>query len=187
MTSAADFLSRLAERLNAAEIPYMLSGSFASSYHGVPRTTQDLDLVIDPTGAALESLLNALPEDDYYVSRETAGSALRRRGQFNVIDLSSGWKADLIIRKNRPFSRTEFERRCPGNVLGTEVSIATAEDTVLAKLEWAVKAESERQLRDVAGVLAVSQNLDVEYLEHWVRELDLHDVWERAQRLAQGA
>ena len=186
MTSAGDFLSRLAAKLDAAGIPYMLSGSFASSYHGVPRTTQDLDLVIDPTRPALHGLLDALPEDDYYVSREAAGTALRRRGQFNVIDLSSGWKADLIIRKNREFSRTEFERRLPGSVLGTEVSISTAEDTVLAKLEWAVKAESERQLRDVAGVLAVSQDLDQAYLEHWVEKLGLRTAWEEAQRLAKG-
>jgi hypothetical protein len=187
MTSAGDFLSRLADRLNEAGIPYMLAGSFASSYHGVPRTTQDLDLVIDPTAATLEDLLDALPEEDYYFSREAAGSALLRRSQFNVIDLSSGWKADLIIRKNRGFSRTEFERRLQGEVLGAEVSIATAEDTVLAKLEWAVKAESERQLRDVAGVLAVSQDLDMDYLQHWVQQLDLEETWERARQLASGS
>ena len=101
MTGAGDFLSRLASLLRDAGIPYMLTGSFASTYHGTPRTTQDLDLVIEVDDASLRALLDSLPEEQYYVAEEAALQALRRRGQFNVIDLASGWKADLILRKDR--------------------------------------------------------------------------------------
>ena len=183
MTGAGDFLARLASKLRDAGIPYMLTGSFASTYHGTPRTTQDLDLVIDPRPASLRALLASLSQDEYYVSEPAAIDALQRRGQFNVIDLVTGWKADLIVRKDRDFSREEFGRRQAGRVLDTPVFVATAEDTVLAKLEWARKGESERQLRDVAGVLAVSTDLDIEYIERWAGRLGLRELWQEVRKI----
>ena len=66
-----------------------------------------------------------------------------------------------------------------------ETPIATAEDTIIAKLEWAVAGESDRQLRDVARILAVSgASLDRDYLDHWIAQLDLEDTLQRAERLA---
>lgn len=185
MTGAGDFLSRLASLLRDAGIPYMLTGSFASTYHGTPRTTQDLDLVIEVDDASLRALLDSLPEEQYYVAEEAALQALRRRGQFNVIDLASGWKADLILRKDREFSREEFGRREYGVILGTSVAIATAEDTILAKLEWASKGRSERQLRDVAGILSMTTELDDAYIEAWVERLGIREYWERAVRMGE--
>jgi hypothetical protein len=86
----------------------MVVGSFASSFHGVPRSSQDLDLVIDPDAASLQKFLATLPAHWSYADADAALEALRRRGQFNVIDMASAWKADLIVRKARP-SRS---RRC---------------------------------------------------------------------------
>ncbi len=185
MTGAPEFLQRLIGLLDAADMPYMVAGSFASTYHGVPRTTHDIDIVVEPTSSSLNKLLTLLPEDQYYVSEDAARDALRRRGQFNVIDLETGWKVDLIVRKSRDFSRKEFARRGQGQVQGVDVFIASAEDTILAKLEWARMSESERQLRDVAGVLAVAADtLDRSYLDTWVDELGLRQQWEAASKLA---
>jgi len=64
------------------------------------------------------------------------------------------------------------------------VSIATAEDTILAKLEWALRGQSERQLRDVAGILSVATELDTDYIESWLTPLGLHDLWREALRMA---
>ncbi len=185
MSDAAGFLERLVGLLEAAGVPYMVAGSFASTYHGVPRTTQDIDIVVEPTFGTLGRLLNLLPEDRYYVSEQAARDALRARGQFNVIDLESGWKVDLIIRKERPFSREEFGRRKTACVLGVDVMVASAEDTILAKLEWAKRSSSERQLRDVAGVLRVTGDaLDRAYLLPWLDRLGLHEQWQAASELA---
>lgn len=163
----------------------MLAGSFASSFHGDPRTTHDIDLVIAPTRESLVALVRSLDPDRYYVSEPAALDAFDRRGQFNVVLLDSGWKADLILRKERPFSRSEFERRQSASIGGVEVFIATAEDTIVAKLEWAKQGESERQLRDVAGILDVSgSNLDRPYIDRWVAELGLLVEWDRAKALA---
>ena len=172
----------MAAHLDAAGVPYMVAGSFASTYHGVPRSTQDIDIVIDPTGASLAALLAALPEPDYYVDHDAARDALRRRSTFNVIDLATGWKIDLVIRKARPFSVEEMARRQRGELFGAAVAIATAEDAIIAKLEWAKLRDSERQLRDVAGVLDVrAATLDIAYIEKWVTDLGLETQWARAR------
>ncbi|MGM0577730.1 MAG: hypothetical protein ACQEXJ_18530 [Myxococcota bacterium] len=184
--SAADFLRRLTEAFDAAGAPYMLVGSFASTYHGAPRTTQDVDVVVELDRASLARLLGALPEERYYVSREAAVDAVRRRQQFNVVDLETGWKADLIVRKGRRFSREEFGRRVHAEVLGVPVWIASAEDVVLSKLEWAsMGGGSERQLRDVAGVIRIRGDaLDILYIERWAHELGVDELWRSAREAA---
>jgi hypothetical protein len=177
-------LDRITHLLDAAGIPFMVAGSFASTAHGLPRTTQDLDMVIDPPSAAeLDALLASVPADKYYVDADTARDALRRRSMFNLIDLASGWKVDLILRKNRPFSREEFARRMKMTILGVAAFIASPEDTIVAKLEWSKQSGgSERQRRDVAGILTnAGDALDRAYIERWVRDLDLDDEWKAAQ------
>src|SRR5258707_9535329 len=101
---AGEFLARLAGKLTEAGIPHMVVGSFASSFHGIPRSSQDLDLVIDPRADSLQRFLASLPPAEYYADADAALDALRRRGQFNVIDMATAWKADLIVRKARAFS-----------------------------------------------------------------------------------
>ncbi len=112
------FLQRLVAVLEQVGIPYMLSGSLASAFYGIPRSTQDIDIVVELDITRLRALITALPQEMYYVSEPAAVDALRRQGQFNVIDMETGWKVDLIVRKRRPFSRTEFERRRSEEVLG---------------------------------------------------------------------
>lgn len=180
-----ELLERLVRLLDENGIPFMIAGSFASAAHGLPRTTQDLDVVVEPPDeAALLRLVSAMPVDDYYVDRDAARDAWRRRSMFNVVDLASGWKVDFIVRKERPFSREEFQRRAPHKLLDVPVFVASAEDTVIAKLEWSkLSGGSERQRRDVAGIVAtVGPALDRAYVERWVASLDLREEWEAACR-----
>ena len=107
--------------LDGASVPYMLTGSFASSFHGAPRTAQAVDVVIAPTLGSLQKLLSEFPEDQYYVSREAALQAYGAESLFNVIDLESGWKIDFIVRKSRAFSVEEFGRRREAELFGTTV------------------------------------------------------------------
>lgn len=176
MTTQQEFLLCLTGFLGEAGIPYMTAGSVSSSIHGRPRATQDADVVIDPTEDQLESFI-ALLGQSCYVSRDAAFEALRRRTMFNVIGLEGGWKADLIIRKDRPFSRQEFERRCRIYVMGQMLWVVTPEDSILSKLEWMRGRESEIQYADALGV-AIAQwgILDMEYLGAWAKELGVEDV-----------
>lgn len=182
MSGAGGFLAHVAGALERAGVPYMLAGSFASSYHGAPRATQDIDIVIDPTFASLDLLLEALRAEDVYFDADVARDEFKRRGQFNAIDGATAWKVDLIFRKARLFSKAELERRMRASVLGVQVFVATAEDTVLAKLEWAKLGSSERQLRDVSALLeAVGESLDQSYIEGWLDVLDVRDQWDRVR------
>jgi hypothetical protein len=179
--TAAALLREVVEALDGAGIPHMLVGSFASSSHGAPRSTQDIDLVIDPTPQALDRFVAAFDPDRIYVD-PNAAAALAARDQFNIIDAGSGWKVDLIIRKDRPFSLSEFDRRTRTRLLDVDVFVATPEDTVLAKLEWASMGGSDRQLADAAAVLAVGgDDVDDDYLDRWAPELGVVDLLARAR------
>jgi hypothetical protein len=162
----------------------MLVGSAASSSHGVSRSTRDIDLLIDPSPATLGRLLNLLAEEDVYVDPNVARAEFGRKGQFNVIDISTGWKADLIYLKTGFFESSEFERRTLLTVFGVRVFVATAEDTVLSKLAWAKMGQSEQQIRDVVGIIEAQANaLDRAYIERWLDELGVRDLWERVQTM----
>jgi hypothetical protein len=176
-------LRTIVENLDAIEIRYMVVGSFASSAHGEPRSTRDLDVVIDPTPAQLDNLLAVLPPDRFYVDHDVARDALRRRSMFNVIEIETAWKLDFMILKARPFSTEELQRRQKTTILGLEVSAATPEDTIISKLEWAKLAASDRQLEDAAGVLRVSGALDLAYIERWITELGLLEQWHRVRAM----
>ena len=141
-----DFLAEVAKHLETAKIPYMVVGSVSSGFHGQPRATNDIDIVIDPTPAQLDLWLTLLG-NQYYVDAEGARDALRRRSMFNIIIFSEGYKADLIIRKDRPFSVEELGRRKTEDLSGRLLPVATAEDAILSKLEWNLISPSEHRCR----------------------------------------
>jgi hypothetical protein len=86
------------------------------------------------------------------------------------------------VRKDREFSVTEFDRRDTYEVDGMRLTLATAEDVLIAKLEWAKIGESDRQIIDAAGILEVQGNvLDFGYIEKWVDALDLRQQWNAAR------
>ena len=183
--SVQSLFVRIRDALHAAGVPHMLTGSFASSIHGAPRATQDVDIVIAPTREQLLALLAEFPDTEYYVSREAALDALARRGQFNLIDYATGWKVDFIIRKQRAFSREEFERRRKVALMDVELDVASAEDVLIAKLEWAKLGSSDRQIEDAAGIIRLqAENLDIAYVEQWVDALNLKDQWRSARKRA---
>jgi hypothetical protein len=134
-----ELLRLIVDGCDAQAIPHMVAGSFASTYHSDPRMTRDIDIVIDPSSSTLVNFISSFDEDLYYVG--DAVSALADRGMFNIIDMKTGWKADLIIRKDRAFSVRELERRQPATISGIDTFIATVEGMILAKLEWSASSE----------------------------------------------
>lgn len=182
--SLAALLAATIAQLERAGVPYMITGSVASSYHGEPRATRDLDIVIDPDPAGITRLVGELEAAGLYVHSDAALAALDSRTQFNAIDGTTGWKVDFLLRKDRPFSREEFARRARANLLGTPAWIASPEDTIVAKLEWAGVGGSDRQLQDVAAMLEIGgEALDLAYVERWVAALGLDAALNRAREL----
>ena len=105
---------------------------------------------------------------------------------FNVIDRKTGWKVDLIIRQDRPYSVEEFQRRGRREVIGIEVEVVSPEDAILSKLEWAKAGGSERQYRDALGIASIQwSDLDWEYMKKWAPILGVENLLLQVQKDAQ--
>ena len=142
----------------------MLTGSFASVFYGSPRSTQDIDLVISATKNQLRQFVATLPNGEYYSDLGAVLEAHRHESMFNIIDMRTNWKIDMIVRKSRAFSREEFGRRQPVSLEGVPLFVASAEDVILSKLEWSKLAQSQRQIEDAAGILKIrTDSLDRSY------------------------
>ncbi|HET9838903.1 MAG TPA: hypothetical protein VFR84_11755 [Candidatus Angelobacter sp.] len=170
--TAADLFRRLSSLLEQTGIPYMLTGSFASSIYGMHRGSADVDFIITADEASLGKLFLQLSENDFSSELNHALEACRRKSMFNLLDNVTGLKIDFIFVKDREFSREEFGRRRKETVAGVPLYVASPEDIVLSKLEWAKLGQSSRQIEDVAGILKVrGAELDFPYIEKWVAEL----------------
>jgi hypothetical protein len=180
VNSQTEFVADILSLVTAAGISYMITGSLASTYYGRPRTTQDIDLVIEADAIRLNAFVAAVHQHGYYVDANDAAEALSRRTMFNIIDADSGYKLDLIVRKDREYSREEFGRRREVTLLGTRAFMVSPEDSILSKLEWSREGSSERQFLDALAVARTQgDDLDMEYLRRWAQELRLTAELER--------
>jgi hypothetical protein len=178
-------LRTLLAELEALGAPYMLVGSVAALAYGRSRATQDFDLVVALDEPTARKLVRALPSERFYASEEDAVDAVRHATLFNVIDLATGWKVDIVPLKRRAFSQREFQRRRLVEVLGLSVFVASVEDVIVAKLEWSMLAGgSARQTEDVVALIELTgPRLDVGYIEETAAELNVTEGW-RAARAA---
>lgn len=174
-----DLLEQVAGLLHTLGVPYMVTGSIGSTFYGEPRSTNDIDLVVDPTREQLLALLDKMPAN-WMTSPEAAKDAFNRRTMFNVIHMETSEKVDMILLKDRDFSRAEFLRRRPERMGNADIFLLSPEDAIISKLEWSRLGESERQYRDALSVARARwSTLDVEYIEKWVKELGLTLLWSR--------
>jgi hypothetical protein len=174
MRSESEFLVDVLQRLNAAGVDYMLTGSMASNYWGIPRTTHDLDFVLVMNPDQVNVLVSAF-DTGFFIQPESVRSAFGPPFQFNVLDEQSALKADFWMLRDDAFERTAFGRRLQVVLFGVSAWIATAEDIILHKLYWNRLTPSERQLGDAAGVHAVqSDSLDFQYLRQWAVQVGVH-------------
>lgn len=180
-------VARIVQAFDAMGIQYVVGGSLASSIYGVPRATQDVDLVADlkpPDAANLEQLLSG----EFYVDADMIRDAIVKRASFNVIHLATMFKADVFVMKRDAWSREEMSRARPEQLEGPDgtvtVRFASPEDTLLHKLVWFRLGNeiSDRQWSDILGVLKIQgQLLDSAYLDHWAPLLDVTDLLARAR------
>jgi len=166
-------------------VRYLICGSLASTVHGLVRTTQDSDIVTELRPEHIQPFVRAL-EGEFYVDEESIASAVALHTSFNIIHRESMFKVDIFIPPISPFVREQLTR-ARRQVLAVkpqvDALVATAEDTLLAKLEWYRQGGevSERQWRDVLGIMKVQEgNLDLVYLHRWAKELKVSDLLERA-------
>lgn len=166
-------------------IPYVVCGSVASIIHGTPRTTLDADLVADVKLEHVAPLAAAL-EGDFYVEPDSIEEAVRLHKSFNLIHQETMFKVDVFVPKSRPFDKAQLAHRVEIEIARDPrrmAWIASAEDIVLAKLEWFRMGDevSERQWRDILGVLKTQMGkLDVEYMQQMAITLSVSDLLQQA-------
>jgi hypothetical protein len=165
-------------RLNRSGVTYFLTGSMASNYWGIPRTTHDLDFVIQLPPSAVPAIVSEF-SGDFYLDEAVVRGAYQPPHQFNAIDTRSALKVDFWLSKPESFDKEILRRRVAARLFGEPAWIATAEDVILHKLVWNRITPSDRQLGDAAGIVAVQADaLDKNYLQYWAQELSLTEVLE---------
>jgi hypothetical protein len=175
--SEGDAFLQVIDALDAVGIPYMVVGSFASTFWGRPRTTHDADLVVEiqPTDAVpLSQLLSA----SFYAPDFAIEEAARNHDQCNVIHMATGFKVDLWVWKETPYGRESFYRRLLGVMFGKEVWVSSPEDVILSKLDWyRTSPVQDRQLQDVLEVYETQEPyLEQAYLNEWAPKLGVVDL-----------
>jgi hypothetical protein len=178
-------LLRISQILEDLDVPYLTGGSVASSIFGIPRATQDIDLVIALSPAKVNDFVKAM-QSDFYIDSDAVLQAVRRRTSFNAIHFETIQKIDFFIQGQSDYAVEEMKRRSQIAIDETserKICVASPEDIILQKLLWYKMGSriSERQWSDVLGVIKVQgERLDREYLAHWAKELAIIDLLEEA-------
>lgn len=180
MTHELDVLKLVCLKLEQANVPYMLTGSFAANFYAIPRMTRDIDIVIAIQKPDVSRLYQIFKED-FYIDQDSIMEAVNRSSMFNIIHNDSVFKIDFIIRKNDPYRTLEFQRKQHVQLDNTRIWIVAPEDLIISKLFWAKDSFSETQIKDIKNLISSITNLDYGYIKKWVQELGLNPIYERLQ------
>lgn len=173
------FFSHVVAALEQLEIPYMVAGGFAAILYGEPRLTIDVDIVADMRPEQVALFVANFPWEEFYVSEQAIHDSLRRRYPFNVIQSTTGAKADVVPMPADEFTQSAFlrRRREVYDESGRSAFFISPEDLILAKMFAFRQTDSDKHLRDARGVLATLWGtLDMEYLPVVAQTLDLEDL-----------
>lgn len=170
------------ERLEAAGIPYMVSGAVASIIYGEPRLTNDIDLIVHIGSGDVGKVTDAFPLTDFYCPPEEVmivEARRRQRGHFNLIHHDTGHKADIYLFGEDPLHAWGFANRRRTEVdENRSLWVAPPEYVILRKLQYFKEGRSEKHIGDIRGMLEVSgEAIDRNILAHWIPELGLKSEW----------
>lgn len=179
-----DALSPVVRAFRELDIPHFVGGSIASSYHGATRSTMDVNLVCELTEDKVADFVSCF-DDDFYISESAIRDAVGRKSCFNLIHLPTSFKVDVFVSQSRPFDKEAMQRASVerlGESRTVEVPIATAEDTIISKLEWyrMTNETSDRQWEDVSRLLRLlGEEADTSYLKQAADSVGVSDLLER--------
>jgi hypothetical protein len=184
LTEPVQITQRIVQEFEDLKIRYYVGGSLASSLHGIPRATQDVDIIADIAFHHIPKLVSAL-EAEFYIEGDMIKGAIQRRKSFNLIHYETMFKVDIFIPKLDIAAQEEMERRQQYQVSDSPqqlLYLASAEDIILNKLKWFQMGGgvSERQWNDVLGVMQIQHTkLDRSYLERSAQQRGIADLLQK--------
>jgi len=166
-----NLLATAARKLEAIQVPYMLSGSIALGFYTVSRTTRDIDIVAYLMEKDIDNLLHVF--EGYYFHRPTVEYEINRKGMFNIISNETGFKIDFIVLKPDEYSQVAFKRKKLLNLEDVPLYVIAIEVLIIAKLKWIQQLYSERHFTDIENLL-LNETIDQTYLLFWRDNLKLN-------------
>ena len=166
------FFHKIVDVLEELKISYMLSGSVAMGVYILPRATRDFDFVVYLQPQHIDNFVSNFQEG-YYCNIEAVKDAVEHHSLFNIIDHSSGYKADFVILKNQEFRQVEFERRVKMEYFDKVVYLVSVEDLLLSKIIWIQDLQSSIQMEDIKNLCKL-ETLDWTYIKEWILKLNLN-------------
>jgi hypothetical protein len=174
-----EILLQTAERLSRLGIPYMVTGAFAVSYYGKPRSTHDIDVIVEIDMSGMEHIHEAF-HGDFYASKEAMEEAIRHRSMFNLIHNETLTKIDFWMLEDTAFDRERFSRRIEKELRGVPVYFSSPEDMIIVKLDWFKQTEIHKHYEDALGIVLVQQDsLDIEYVRQWCAKRSSGELLDR--------
>lgn len=167
--------------LDRLGVDWLVGGSLASSVHGEPRATQDVDMVVDLRAHHVTPLWESLRRD-YYADADEMRAAVRTAASFNAVHFDSAIKVDFFVAGDDQFEAERLAHRQRVETPAGGLYVDTAEHTLLRKLEWYRRGgeASERQWRDVQAIARIQgDRLDRERLRLWAERLGVTDLLQR--------
>ena len=182
-----DLIELFARPLNALGLRYFISGSVAAMLYGEPRVTHDIDFVVFLRAEDALQLAGVFPNPAFYVPpMEVLNSEMDRdqRGHFNILHMASGLKADFYLAKRDELHAWAFRHLRRYSIGEVAVALAPPEYVILRKLEYFREGGSEKHLRDIRAMLAISGGqLDRPALDDWIARRGLGTQWQRVSEM----
>ena len=173
--SQQKLLKKVVKALSKANIDYMVTGSIVSSLQGEPRSSVDIDFIVDIKKPSVKKLLKAFPQPDFYLDEDSIIDAIDTQNMFNLLHVISGLKVDFWILTDEEFDQSRFSRKYVEEIMGVNIYVSSPEDTILKKLYWVKISEgSVKHFNDALRVFEVQyNNLNQKYLEDWAEKLNV--------------
>lgn len=158
-------------------VAHMVTGAFAFNYYGIPRSTKDVDLVVDvsPPGK-IETVIKRLSSSIEFNAQVQFDTLTWGRRHIGRPKGETSLQVELFELFDDPFVKTQFQRRVqlPLPQLRVHTWIPTAEDVIVQKLRWG-RAKDLEDVRDILAVQGI-ETLDLPYIRQWT---DAHRTTER--------
>ncbi len=173
-------LTKLAETLDNAGIPYMIIGGQAVLLYGEPRLTRDIDITIPLTPSELNRILEIVKKLNLEVLVENPEDFVHKHWVLPSYDKESGFRVDFIFSWT-PYEKEAIDRARIFKIDDYPVRFATPEDVIIHK----IISGRARDIEDIRTIIR-KQNLNPELIQKWLRTFSQtlgENLWEKFKKI----